>query len=109
MANLSTAQLQTALAAVIAAVDATVPVLTDTRFMASNDELLRLVRSQNADNKIQGWVITWGELPQHVDEGTCDVETTYTFQIYLLYPYLNDSPNGQTSEDIFEQLLFECS
>jgi hypothetical protein len=109
MPNLTIAQIQAGLAAIIAAVDPTVPVLTDTRFMASNAELLRLVRSQNTDFKPQGWIITWGELPQHVDEGTCDVQTTYTFQVYLLYPYLNDSPNGETSEDIFEGLLFAAS
>jgi hypothetical protein len=102
MANLTQTEIAAALASTIEAAPGVSTVLTDDRFSQGNEELIPLLVSQN-EGVMRGWVVSWTELQDQVDDGTCVVVSTLEYALIYLHEYLNDSIGGKTSDQLFKE------
>jgi hypothetical protein len=106
MPNLNPLLIQDYAAALIEPVENCGTVITDKRFSEETDDLAALLYNQSGAP--HGWIITWDEIPDQAEDGTCSVETTIRLILTFLYPFRNDS-GGIKSEIEFKTAIFDVN
>lgn len=108
MANYSPDEISDAIAVIVESVDGEGTCITDKRFTEVESELLRLLKSQTADGRALGTILTWEAIEEQTPDSTCDIETVYLFLLDVFHPYESDS-GTHTSDYLFKQRLFNLN
>lgn len=110
MANLTLERVLDALKTIVETVDDLGVVLTDSRFVEDEKEILDLITGVHPTSEPTGILITWQSIPSQVrDENPCLVITTYRFTLNILRKYEHKRDDGLTSDAYFKRKLFELN
>lgn len=82
-------------------------VITDSRFVEDEKEIIELVTDLNTDMEPTGMLISWKEIEQSQDEDACKVIAYYKYHLFFLMKYLHRRSDGLTSDRFFTRKIFE--
>jgi hypothetical protein len=108
--NITPEEIADAIAEVLAtAHEAQGVILTDRKFSQSNPDLLRLLKSAADDADFKGWIVTWLAIPDQIDEGDCQVETSYSFAAKFFHFYADHYQENLSTDMAFKRALFSAN
>lgn len=108
MANYTQEEIADAFAATVESIEGEGTCITDRRFTENRSELLRLLKSQIADGRPLGSILSLQGIPQQVEDSPCDVIVTYAYTLAVIHPYENDA-GSESSDVLFKRRLFSLN
>lgn len=109
MPNITPEEIADALAEVIESAVGQGVVLTDKKMSQSNQDLVRLLKSQADNDEWKGWIIAFLSIPEQTNDNDCIINTTYRFFAKFFHFYADDFQTNLTTDMAFKRAVFAAN